>query len=146
MMALVLVEVFSRYIMGRPLMVADEFSAYMLVAMSYLAAAYTWRKRGHIRITAFVSRLPLKVADWLRIVALVLALFVTAGLIQSAYSYLRTSFRINMASGSWLHVPLQGPQMTLAIGFGFLALVILIDIFRAIQKMRRGESIEEEHA
>ena len=41
---LVVVDVFMRYVMHRPLMVADEISAYMLVALSFLGFAYTWRK------------------------------------------------------------------------------------------------------
>ena len=39
MMMLVVVEVFMRYVLHQPLMVADEFSAYMLVALSYLGMA-----------------------------------------------------------------------------------------------------------
>jgi len=47
MMMLVVVDVFMRYVMRQPLMVSDEFSAYMLVALSYLGFAYTWREKGH---------------------------------------------------------------------------------------------------
>ena len=57
MMMLVVVDVFMRYVMHQPLMVADEFSAYMLVALSFLGLAYTWREKGHVRIEIFVNRL-----------------------------------------------------------------------------------------
>ncbi|MBE0556342.1 MAG: TRAP transporter small permease subunit, partial [Proteobacteria bacterium] len=50
MMMLVVVDVFMRYVMNRPLMVSDEFSAYMLVALSFLGLAYTWREKGHVRV------------------------------------------------------------------------------------------------
>jgi len=66
MMVLVAVEVFMRYVLHNPAMVADEFSAYMLVGLSYLGLAYTWRKGGHVRITLLVSRLPAKAASWMR--------------------------------------------------------------------------------
>ena len=46
MMMLVVVDVFMRYVMQRPLMVADELTAYMLVALSFLGFAYTWRQGG----------------------------------------------------------------------------------------------------
>lgn len=143
MMLLVLVEVFTRYILNRPLMLSDEFAAYMLVAVSFLAAAYTWKEKGHVRITALVSRLPPGISKWLRLITLLLALGVAAGLSQSAYSYLQTSFKLRMASGTWLHFPLQGPQMTLIIGFSLLSLLIMVGIVRAIMKIRAGESIEE---
>lgn len=144
LMVLVLVEVFSRYVLNRPLMVSDEFGSYMLVAISYLAAAYAWKEKGHIRITALVSRLPPRVSSWLRLITLLLALVVAIGLSQSAYSYLQTSFRLGMASGSWLNFPLQGPHMTLMIGFVLLSLILMVEITRAIKNFRRGQNIEEE--
>lgn len=144
MMVLVLVEVFFRYVVHRPLMVADEFGAYLLVAVSYLAAAYAWKEKGHVRITVLVSRLPLRIANRLRLITLLLALIVAIGLSQSAYSYLQTSFKLKMASGSWLHFPLQGPHMTLMIGFALLTLILAIEFIRAIMKLRRGERVEEE--
>jgi len=144
MMLLVLVEVISRYVFNRPLMVANEFGAYLLVAVSYLAAAYAWKEKGHVRITALVSRLPLRVSNWLRLITLLLALIVAIGLSQSAYSYLQTSFRLNMASGSWIRFPLQGPHMTLMIGFALLSLILAVELIRAIMNFRRGERVEEE--
>jgi len=143
MMLLVLVEVFSRYVFNRPLMVANEFGSYLLVAVSYLAAAYAWKEKGHVRITVLVSRLPARVSSWLRLITMLLALVVAFGLSQSAYTYLQTSFRLGMASGSWLHFPLQGPHMTLMIGFTLLSLILMVEVTRAIKKLRRGESIEE---
>ena len=72
MVVLVFVEVFTRYVLNRPLMLADELSAYMLVALCFLGAAYTWKEGAHVRITALVSRLPAKVASWLRLATLLL--------------------------------------------------------------------------
>jgi len=145
MMLLVLVEVFTRYVLGHPLMLADEFGAYLLVAVSYLAAAYAWKEKGHVRITVLVSRLPARVSSWLRLITMLLALVVAIGLSQSAYSYLQTSFRLGMASGSWLHFPLQGPHMTLMIGFTLLSLILMVEFTRAIKNIRRGLKLDEEH-
>ncbi len=144
MMLLILTEVISRYVFHRPLMVSDEFGSYLLVAVSYLAAAYAWKEKGHIRITILVNKLPLRISNWLRLVTLLLALIVAIGLSQSAYSYLQTSFRLNMASGSWLHFPLQGPHMTLMIGFVLLSLILVMEVTRAIMHLHQGERVEEE--
>lgn len=58
MMMLVVADVFMRYVMRQPLMVADEFSAYMLVTLSFLGFAYTWRQGGHVRVEVLVNYLP----------------------------------------------------------------------------------------
>jgi len=144
MMLLILTEVISRYVFNRPLMVSDEFGSYLLVAVSYLAAAYAWKEKGHVRITALVSRLPQGISSRLRLITMLLALVGAIGLSQSAYSYLQTSFRLGMASGTWLHFPLQGPHMTLIIGFILLSLILMVEIARAIKNFRRGQRLEEE--
>jgi len=48
-----------------------------------------------------------------------------------------------MASPTHLRVPLQGPQMPLLIGFTILTLLLIVEIAKAITRMRSGESIEE---
>ena len=143
MAILVFIEVISRYVFRRALLVGDEFAAYMLVALCFLGAAYTWREKGHVRITALVSRLPTKVASWLRLVTLTLVFLFVVGLCQASYGFMAMSFKLHMASASWLRFPLQGPHMTLPIGFAILAVIVMVDIARTIKNIRAGESAEE---
>src|SRR5512143_4109967 len=75
MMMLVVFDVFMRYVMHRPLMISDELSAYMLVALSFLGLAYTWREGGHVRIEVLVSRFRGKLYDWVRLIGLIMIFF-----------------------------------------------------------------------
>ena len=143
MFSLVLIEVFMRYVLNRPLMVADEISALMLVAITYLGAAYTFRRGQHVRITAFVKRLPPKVSSWLRVVTLGLVLSLSIILAVSSYELMAFSFRMNMSSGTWLRIPLRWPQLTLPIGFTLLSVVLVIELANAIIKIKSGRSVEE---
>jgi len=143
MVVLVFAEVFTRYVMGQPLMLADEFSGYMFVALSFLGAAYAWKKGGHVRLTALVTRLPTRVASWLRLVTLSLVFLFVLGLCQASYGFMATSFKLHMASITRLHTPLQIPHMTVAIGFVILSLVLIVGIARAIVNIRAGKSAEE---
>ena len=143
MMLLVLFEVFMRYIVGQPPLVADEFSAYMLVALSFLGMAYTWKEKGHVRITALVSRLPSKVSSWLRLITLVLGFAFILAITQSSYAFLIASFERGATSSTYFRTPLQGPHMTIPIGFTILALVLIVEIIKAIRSIRSGKSIEE---
>ena len=112
-MCLVLVEVVTRYIMHHPLMLADEFSAYMFVAISFLGMAYTQREKAHVRITALISRLPERAQSWLRVVTLLLCVIFAAVLVYASYKYLGMSFKMHWRSETHLRIPLQGVQMTL---------------------------------
>ena len=146
MIALIIVEVFMRYVLRQPPMVADEFSAYMLVAMSYLGAAYTFRERGHVRITALVSRLPTRVSNWLRVVTLAIALAFSIALTKSGYDLMVVSFRFKMASPTWLNFPWQGPQMTVVIGFAILTLLMAVELAKTVMDASAGINIEEKGA
>ncbi len=144
MVVLILYEVFMRYVVHQSPMLADEFSAYMLVSISYLGAAYTFREKGHVRITALVSRLPTRLSNWLRVTTLIIGLVFSIVLTKSSYDLMAFSFKLRMASSTWLTFPLQVPQMTLAIGFTILSLLLIVEIAKAITNIRAGISIEEE--
>lgn len=143
MMILVAVEVFMRYVLHRPPMVADEFSAYMLVALSYLGLAYTWRQKGHVRITLLVSRLPSSVASWARLIVLIVVLMFLIGLTHAGYKMIMYALKIDLRSDTWLIFPLFWPQVTVFIGFILLTLMLLVEIARSIAKIRAGEHVEE---
>ena len=143
MMILVAVEVFMRYVLHRPPGVADEFSAYMLVALSYLGMAYAWRQGAHVRITILVSWLPPRVASWTRLITLLLVFVFLLGLNQAGYRLIVYSLKVHMKSPTWVTTPLVWPQLTVFIGFIVLTLLLVVEIARAIVKIRSGENIEE---
>ena len=142
MMTLVAVEVFMRYVLHDPAMVADEFSAYMLVALSYLGLAYTWRQGGHVRITLLVSRLPPKVASWIRLMVLIMIFIFMVGITLAGYEMIIYALQIDLRSDTWLTFPLFWPQLTVFIGFLLLTLTLPIEIARVIVKIRAGENVE----
>jgi TRAP-type C4-dicarboxylate transport system permease small subunit len=142
MMMLVVVEVFMRYVLHQPLMVADEFSAYMLVALSYLGMAYTWRQGGHVRVTVLVSRLPYRASSWIRFFGLILVLIFMIELDRVGYKMIVYALHINLRSSTWLMVPLFWPQLTVFIGFVLLTLLLVVDIVRTFIKIRTGERVE----
>ncbi len=53
----VLVQVFFRYVLGRPLMWTEEAARYLYVWTCYLGAAVAFRRGAHIRIGVLVDRL-----------------------------------------------------------------------------------------
>jgi TRAP-type C4-dicarboxylate transport system permease small subunit len=142
MMMLVVVDVFMRYVLRQPLMVADEFSAYMLVALSFLGLAYTWREKGHVRIEIFVNRLMPKTYGWVRLLGLVLTFVFLIEMDRAAYKMISYAREINLRSSTWLTFPLFWPQLTVFIGFVLLTLLLAVDIVRAIGKVRAGERVE----
>ena len=142
MVVLVAVEVFMRYVLHNPPMVADEFSAYLLVGCSFLGLAYTWRQGGHVRITILVHRLPSKAASWIRLIVLILIFAFMIGISKAGYDMLVYARMIGLRSDTWLMFPLFWPQLTVFLGFLMLTLTVMVDIARAVSKIMAGEPVE----
>jgi len=144
MVLLVAVEVFMRYVLHDPAMVADEFSAYMLVGLSYMGLAFTWRQGGHVRITLLVSRLPAIVAGWIRLCVLVMIFIFMIGITHAGWEMIVYARQIDLRSDTWLTIPLFWPQLTVFVGFLLLTLTLLLEIVRVTNKIRAGEAVEEQ--
>jgi TRAP-type C4-dicarboxylate transport system permease small subunit len=142
MMMLVVVDVFMRYVMRQPLMVADEFSAYMLVALSFLGFAYTWRQGGHVRVEVVVNHLPPRLYAWVRLIGLILTFIFMIAMDRAAYKMIVYALEMKMRSSTWLMFPLFWPQLTIFVGFVLLTLMLAVDIVQAGVKLRAGKSAE----
>lgn len=142
MMLLVVVDVFMRYVMRQPLMISDEFSAYMVVALSYLGLAYTWRQKGHVRIEILVSRFSSRAYSWVRLLGMIVTFIFMIELDRAAYKMVAYALQINLRSSTWLTFPLFWPQLTVFLGFIMLTLLLAVDIVRAIDRVRAGERVE----
>lgn len=143
MVFMVAYEVVMRYGFQNPPMIADEFSAYLLVALSYLGLAYTWRRGGHVRITLLVSRLPVRMAGYIRLIALILIFFFMIGITKAGYDMVVYAQEIGLRSDTHLTFPLIWPQLTVLIGFLVLTLMLPGEIVRVYKKIKAGEPVEE---
>ncbi len=132
MMVLIVVEVFMRYVLHSPLMIADEFSAYMLIALSYIGFAYTWRQGGHVRIEILVNRLAPATKQKVRLLGLILVFIFMLEMDRVAYKMVAYALKMNLRSSTWLMFPLFWPQLTVFLGFVFLTLIIAADLGKTI--------------
>ena len=140
---LTMMEVVSRYILNHPLILCDEFGGYSLLAITFLGLAYCGKEKGHIRITFLVERMKAQTAGRIRLASLILVFAYIAIGSKVSWDFLIGSFQRNMRANSWLMTPLKWPQMVLPIGFTLFALVLLVQIGRAIRDLKAGRNIEE---
>jgi TRAP-type C4-dicarboxylate transport system permease small subunit len=139
LMVMLLVEVLTRYILRSPLSVADEMGGYLLVAITFMGLAYTWKEKGHVRVSLLISRLPDKFGRQLRFITLILATVFTLPLIKACYDLISDSLLFESRSGSWLRTPLAYPQTILLIGAIMLFLQLVAEIIKAIISMDKSE-------
>lgn len=134
MMALVLVDVTSRYVLKNPLSIAEEFGGYLLAAVTCMGLAYTWKEKGHVRVEFIIRSLPVQVQRGLRLVLTIVALLFTLGMTYAAYELVSFSFMFGTRSGSWLRTPIAWPQMTLVAGSAIMCLQLIAEILKCIKR------------
>jgi len=139
LMVLLLVEVLTRYILRSPLSIADEMGGYLLVSITFMGLAYTWKEKGHVRVSLLINRLPDKLAHLLRFITLILATVFTLPLIKACYDLISDSLLFESRSGSWLRTPLVYPQTFLLIGAVMLFLQLVAEIIKATIAMSKSE-------
>lgn len=132
MTILVMVEVVSRYVLRQPLMIADEFSGYILAVMTFTGLAYTWKEKGHIRIEVLFSRLPHRAALWLRAVVLLGIVAFMPILAKALLDLTLYSIQWDMRSASWLRFPVVWPQMLMFLGAVIFYIMLIVGFIKAM--------------
>lgn len=132
LMALILVEVFTRYVLpSAPIAVADEMGGYALVAVTFLGLGYTWKEGGHVRVEFLVNVLPRGLQRALRQLTLLIAAVFAAVMIKASYDMVSFTMMFGTRSGSWLRIPMQWPQLSLIAGSVLLFLQLLAELVKA---------------
>lgn len=139
LMALVMVDVISRYVMRNPLAVGDEYGGFCLVAITCLGLAYAWQTRSHVRVEFIIRKLPVRTQRWLRLFTLMLAIIFTGFMVYGAYKLVDISLMFGTRSTSWLRTPLAWPQMTIVIGAGLMFLQLIVEIVKQLKKFSAPE-------
>ena len=138
MMVMILIEVLTRYILRSPLAIGDEFGGYILVAITYVGLAYTWKMGGHVRIEFLFNKLPMKLQKKLRLGMIILATIFTFVIIKASYELISFSYQLGTRSGSWLRIPVIWPQLVLIIGSILLLFQLIAEVMKAIKNRDAG--------
>jgi TRAP-type C4-dicarboxylate transport system permease small subunit len=136
--AIVLYDVAVRAL-GYPTLWALEFTAYVMVGASVLAAGEVLHKGGHFEVRLFVDLLPPRAQRALDLlVALVSAGFVIA-VTFGIFQLLAQTWQFGFRSPTLYRVPLIIPQSVLALGFVLLSLAYLGKVIGEIRRVRPPE-------
>ncbi len=132
LMLMVLVEVITRYLLQSPLSIADEMGGFMLVGITFVGLAYTWKERGHVKVEIITNLLPAVIKRWLRFFTLILATVFCWPMIAGSYELLQDSILFGARSGSWMRTPLVYPQSVLLLGSVLLLLQLIAEIIKSV--------------
>lgn len=137
MMMFVTVDVAGRDLFNQPLRGTVEIVGLLLILASTWGMGLCQIEKRHLRIPLLYDLFPQKVRLWLDILAYVVCL-VTAGLVTwqvlvLAIKYLRMPYG---NASEILGLPFVPFLLALAWGFGWMCVILLIDIYKTFQEAK----------
>lgn len=129
---LIAAGVFARRVLGAPLLVVDEVSGYLLLAIVFLGLAYTMKAEGHIRSDILLAHVPPRARQRLETFATCLALGFTGVLLAGAWAIAAEYYTRGTLSFKYLQIPLWIPASLLVVGVALLLLQLALRLRRQL--------------
>lgn len=131
-------EVIARYFFNSPTGFANQFAAYVMPCIAFLAAAAALRENAHVAVDILVSALPERrravlaiVTELFSVILLVAVTYYTVLVIIDTYQSGTRTFSTVLTFPEYL------PQMVMPLGFALLTLQQSIQLIDAIRRYRR---------
>ena len=122
-------RIFGFYIRG-----LAEYSGYCMAASSFLALAYTFGEKGHIRITLFLEKSNKTIRRYLEIWCLSIATFFSGFLSFYFLKMLMISFNFQERSEGADEILIWIPQVPVALGSSIFFICVLHNFILLILK------------
>lgn len=128
MVALITTEVIARSVFSTSTLMADEYSGYFLVAMTYLGLAYTGRSGLHVRVDSVIRFLPPRLRDTVVVSGLVISLAFLLLLAWETWALVRSSYEVQDTALTVRRTPLFLPELMIPVGLVLFCLLVLREI------------------
>ena len=145
---LVMSEIVARGIFSTTLYITEEYSGYLMVAITFFALSYTLKYKGHIRMTFLQTVLEKKPVLKLNLerYALVVGMVTMALITYTSFNFFMDSFQSGIRSMQISRTPLAIPHAFIPIGSGLMVLQFFGEILRTFEKREENPQADEESA
>ena len=135
----------SRYGFNSPWPFGEEYTAYILVLLTFFPLAYTMRKKGHVRIEIVINHLPVKARRWLIIAYTFISIIVVGVMIYYGLELSLKSLKYGIKAVTVMQTPLWIAQMFVVIGLIIFFLQLILYLVSRLGRLREEyprESLE----
>ncbi|MEO5772215.1 MAG: TRAP transporter small permease [Burkholderiaceae bacterium] len=105
MVTAITVQVFTRYVLGRPIAWVEESATYAFIWMSFVGASVGLKEGRHILIATFGAHLPPRIAAFMRMLVWALVLVTLAVLVVQGWKVMGVEGR-----SSTISLPIELPR------------------------------------
>ncbi|HER23993.1 MAG TPA: TRAP transporter small permease [Candidatus Atribacteria bacterium] len=128
MVLLITVDVLSRNIILKSILIATEVSGYALVALAFLGLAYTERTGSNIKISILTKRFSPSVQKKLQLVVSIVSTIFMAWLTWITLGPVIDNFNNKVTSITILHVPMWILYISIPIGYAMLTVLMTNEV------------------
>lgn len=140
---LVLAEIIVRTIFNTTLFITEEYSGYLMAAMTFLALAFTLKDKSHIRMVFLHTVLKGKARVALDIYAFAVGFIFCAVLTWTTSLFFWDSLVNNSRSMQISETYLAIPQFFMPLGTLLMTIQFFAEMCRSIIRLRSGETESE---
>jgi len=140
MMVCTTIDVGCRYMFDSPLKWVYEITGYFMVAITYLALAYTEARDGHVSLSLLVDRFSTRTRAIIKIATRVPILVFAFFLTWTSFNLAWQSFETQAKSYHINQMLLWPSQLLVTIGGILLILVLMVKISGYIYTIQKGGS------
>ena len=115
--------VFTRYVLGRPLVWTDELGSIIFLWLAMLGSVVAYRRDEHIRLSVLVRRASPRVAEYLNAIASVVVALFVAVLMPASLRFLNQE-RDNLTPA--LQIPQSYVVLSIIIGLSLILIIALL--------------------
>jgi len=141
--ALILAEVFCRTVLNISLSFSWEYSAYFLAVSIFLAAGFTLRTGGHVRVMLLSQSVPPRVAHRLDLLATLAGTVIAGWLAWSLTGFAWQSWATGSTSATIDETPLVYPQAAMAFGAALLTAQLVARALAHDDRQRPDRYLED---
>ena len=146
MMALVVANIFGRYVLNRPLDGTLEFTESLLVLIIFLSLGLTQYEGGHIRVTLLTRSLPKTYARAATVVAMLCGAAFFSWCAYAAWVFALQAWSFNEYEWGTVAFPLYPVKFVVFLGILMLAIQFLLDaIAEVIMPIAADDERAQEH-
>ena len=137
---LVLAEIVMRGVFSKTLYITEEYSGYLMAALTFLALAYTLKDKSHIRMTFLHTIAKGKAKLWLDVFAFSVGFAFCALLTYTTSEFFWDAVVTKSRSMQISQTYLAIPQFFMPLGTGVMMLQFVAEIMRTILLLRSGNT------
>lgn len=130
--AMVVINVVLRYGFNNPWFFVEEYSGYIVVALTFLGLGYILKTKGHITLDVVTNRLRDRVKTGLMLATILVSLVTIGVMFGYSLQLALKSIWGNLRASTVMMTPLWIPQIVIAVGLLIFGLEMLMQLVTTV--------------